>query len=419
MGLRWDEGPDMGGQYGPYRQSERFDIYREYTEKLIERGAAYHCYCTKEELEASRKDDDGNTASFTYDGRCRHLTAEQKKKYEDEGRRPTVRFHVPENQTLVIRDHVKGEVTFDTGNIGGDFIIVRSDGVPIYNYIVIIDDALMKVTHVVRGEDHLSNTPKQVLVAMALDLPVPEYAHMPLILGPDRSKLSKRHGITSVDLYRKEGYLPQALMNYLALLGWTTDTGEEIMTQEELIAQFDLSRISKSATIFDFQKLKWMNGQYLRKLPVEELKKEFAPYIRDAGYDISTVEGGRFTDIIELLKNYCEILSDIGRFLGIFLDETPSPDEEARAMLKEDYAKDVIRAACRALESGLTEANFSTELISMIKANTEQKGKKLFMPVRAIVTGRLKGPELDMALPLIGFENVKRRIRFCYENYGK
>ncbi len=177
----------------------------------------------------------------------------------------------------------------------------------------------------VRGEDHLSNTPKQVLVAMALDLPVPEYAHMPLILGPDRSKLSKRHGITSVDLYRKEGYLPQALMNYLALLGWSTDTGEEIMTQEELIAQFDLSRISKSATIFDFQKLKWMNGQYLRKLPVEELKKEFAPYIRDAGYDISTVEGGRFTDIIELLKTTARSFPTSAGFLAFSSTRPPRP----------------------------------------------------------------------------------------------
>ena len=417
MGIRWNEGPDMGGDYGPYRQSERFDIYREYTEKLLASGNAYHCYCTKEELEARRKDDQGNTSSFTYDGRCRSLTEEQKKEFETQGRKPTVRFRVPENKTVIVKDHIKGDTTFNSGNIGGDFIIVRSDGVPIYNYIVIIDDALMGITHVVRGEDHLSNTPKQVLVAKALGLPVPEFAHMPLILGPDRSKLSKRHGITSVDLYRREGYIPEALMNYIAMLGWSSETGEEILSMDQLVAEFDISRLGKSAAVFDFQKLKWMNGQYIRKMDTASLRDMLVPYIEEAGYDVVSIDQGRFTEIIELLKNYCEILSDIGKFIGIFLEDVVRPDEEADAMMKEDYAQDVIRAAYNALSSGLDESGFATELIPMIKESAGQKGKKLFMPIRALVTGRQKGPELDVALPLIGFENVKKRILSCYEKY--
>ena len=220
LGIRWDEGPGAGGEYGPYRQSERFDIYRDYTRRLLENGSAYHCYCSPEELEAMRREAQAAGRPFVYPGRCRNLSEAEKKRLESEGRSPTVRFHVPEGRSIEVDDLIKGRVLFGSENIGGDFIIVRSDGVPMYNYIVIIDDALMKISHVIRGEDHLTNTPKQIMIARALDLPVPQYAHLALVLGPDRSKLSKRHGITSVKMYRREGYLPEALVNYLSMLGW-------------------------------------------------------------------------------------------------------------------------------------------------------------------------------------------------------
>ncbi len=416
LGIEWTEGPDMGGNFGPYRQSERFDIYAEYTKKLLSEGKAYHCYCTKEELEDMRKDSEGKTTSFEYSGKCRHLTAEQKAAYETEGRKPTVRFQVPPNEKIQFDDHLKGSVEFDSGNIGGDFIIVRSDGVPVYNYIVVIDDALMEVSHVVRGEDHLSNTPKQILIARALGINVPEYAHLPLIVGSDRAKLSKRHGITSVNLYREEGYLPQALVNYLTSLGWSTEAGSEIMPFDEMLKEFELDKLGKSSAIFDFQKLKWMNNAYIKQLPGNELAPLFSPYIEKAGYDINTIESELLNGLSELLKGNCEVLSDIKAFAGIFLDNVCKPDDEADAMLNEDYAVAVIKAASD-IAASLTPENF-TDFLEMLKEKSGQSGKKLFMPARAIITGRLKGPDLHRALPLIGLDRLLQRINFCGEKYA-
>jgi len=418
LGIEWNEGPNKGGEEGPYRQSERFDIYKKYTDKLLAEGKAYRCYCTKEELEATRKDADGKTTSFTYSGKCRNLTDEEIQAYEDEGRNSTIRFKVPENETIKIKDHLKGSIEFNSSNIGGDFIIVRSDGVPIYNYIVVIDDALMRISHVIRGEDHLSNTPKQVLVAMALGLPVPEYAHQPLMLGADRSKLSKRHGITSVELYRKEGYLPEALFNYLATLGWATESGEEILSFDELVEQFDFANLGKSAAIFDFQKLKWMNSAYIKEYPVEKITDLFIPYINEAGYPTDKISREHLENTISLLRNSCDILSDIDKLIGIFLEDVTEPDDDADKMLSEDYSKEIIEAANNLFESGeITEENFATDLVKLIKDNSSQKGKKLFMPIRALVTGRQKGPDIDKALPLIGYENCKKRVEFCFKKY--
>ncbi len=417
LGIEWTEGPDLGGNFGPYRQSERFDIYKEYTDKLIAEGKAYHCYCTKEELDEMRAQEKDGKESFVYPGKCRNLTREEKDRYEAEGRKPTVRFRIPEGKEITVKDMIKGDVTFSSENIGGDFIIVRSDGTPIYNYIVTIDDTLMGITHVIRGEDHLSNTPKQILVAEALGLPVPLYAHMPLVLGPDRSKLSKRHGITSVDLYRKEGYLPEALMNYLSMLGWATESGEEILSTDEIISQFEVTSMGKSAAIFDFKKLKWMNSIYIKNYDEDKIISLLKPEVEQAGYDLNAIDENQLREILLLMRNYCEVLSDIRNYIGMFLEEVNEPDEEAAAMLKEDYSHEIIRAAHELISSEINENNFASETVSLIKSNTTQKGKKLFMPIRAMLTGRLKGPELDMALPLIGFENCRKRIEYCYKTY--
>ena len=263
LGIAWTEGPDIDRGHGPYRQSERDHIYREYTEKLIQSGNAFRCFCTRQQVEEDKARCVAENRPFL--DRCRDKSIEEQEKLAAEGGEFTVKFKVPENETITFEDRIKGTMTFNSSHIGGDFIIVRSDGGPVYNYIVIIDDTLMEVTNVIRGEDHLSNTPKQILIGRALGLPVPDYAHLPLILGFDKKKLSKRHGITSVDLYRKEGYLPEALINYLGLLGWSTESGDEILPPDELVRLFDLSAISKSPAIFDFQKLKWINASYLKK----------------------------------------------------------------------------------------------------------------------------------------------------------
>ncbi len=417
LGIRWDEGPDVGGAFGPYRQSERFDIYRAYTERLIADGNAYHCYCTREELEDMKKEGAGGTDSYAYSGKCRNLDTDARKALEAEGRRPTVRFRVPEGEPIVIDDRIKGPVEFNSSHIGGDFIIVRSDGVPVFNYIVIIDDALMNISMVIRGDDHLSNTPKQVLIARALGLPVPEYAHLPLIMGPDRSKLSKRHGITSVEMYREQGYLPDAVLNYMAMLGWATESGDEIVPLDEIVRQIDLDGLSKSAPIFDFQKLKWMNGSYIRDYPLPEVTDLFLPHLERAGYHPDSIEREHLEKVVSLLRIYCELLTDIGIFAGIFLDEISEPDDEADTMLRSAEGLAVIDAAFSLFRSELDRENFAALLVGRVKETTSLKGKSLFMPLRALITGRQKGPELDQSMPLIGYERCCKRVAYCYERY--
>ncbi len=418
LGIVWDEGPDKGGSYGPYRQSERFDIYREYTERLLEENNAYHCYCTPDEIETVRKKVEAENKPYECVNRCGEIGDDDKKKFELDGRKPAVRFRVSRGELITVKDYIKGNITFNSDNIGGDFIIVRSDGYPIYNYIVVLDDILMKVSHVIRGEDHLSNTPKQVLIHRALGIPVPEYAHHPLILGPDRAKLSKRHGITSVELYRKEGYLPEALVNYMALLGWATEDGAEILTFDEIVRQIDLKNIGKSASVFDFQKLRWMNGIYIRNYPVDSLVELFLPYITEAGFDPLAVEERHLKSIITAVRGSCEVLSDIKKVIGIFLSELNEPDEEADKMLKEDYSREIIILTEKLFSgSRINGENFIEGIITMIKEGTELKGKKLFMPVRAMLTGRLKGPEMDAAIPLIGFEKLRKRVEYCFNTY--
>jgi nondiscriminating glutamyl-tRNA synthetase len=418
LGIEWHEGPDKGGDHGPYRQSERFDIYGKYTKLLLEKGHAYHCYCTQDELEEMRKEAAAGNRAFEYDGRCRRLSAAQRSRHESEGRRPTVRFHVPEGRAIEVNDLVKGKVVFSSEHIGGDFIIVRSDGVPVYNYIVIIDDALMKITHVIRGEDHLPNTPKQILLASALSLPVPQYAHIALVLGPDRSKLSKRHGITSVDNYRREGYLPEALVNYLAMLGWAAESGQEILPIRDIVEQIEVESLSRSAAVFDFQKLRWMNAHYIRGYPTGRITDLFIPYIEEAGYACRGLDRGWLEQVADLLRGNCETLADIKKYIGIFLDEVREPDEEASALLAQDDSKKVVREANRLIGAGLDRRAFTRELVEGVKSATAFKGRKLFLPLRAILTGMLQGPELDMAVPLIGYARCRRRIEHMNEKYG-
>ena len=414
LGINWTEGPGIDRGHGPYRQSERDDIYRKYTEKLLQTGGAFRCFCTREQVEEDKNRAMAENKPFL--DRCRDIPVAEQERLAGEGREFTVKFKVPDNRTITFEDKIKGTVSFNSNNIGGDFIIVRSDGGPVYNYIVCIDDALMEVTHVIRGEDHLSNTPKQMLIAMALGLPQPEYAHLPLILGFDKKKLSKRHGITSVDLYKKEGYLPEALMNYLGLLGWSTESGEELLEFDRLVELFDISNIGKSPAVFDFQKLKWMNGNYMKKYPLDKMTDMLIPYIEEAGFPVSQISRERLEGIVGILRNSCEVLSDIKNLAGIFLNEINEPDEETDAHLKEDYAIDIINAASEVIKE-VSESTFAAEFIPKIKERAPHKGKKLFHPIRAMITGRLSGPDLEHALPFIGFGNLKKRVEYAKKRY--
>ncbi|MCL1832947.1 MAG: glutamate--tRNA ligase [Leptospirales bacterium] len=413
LGIEWSEGPDKDKALGPYRQSERSEIYREYTEKLLKNSKAFKCFCTNEQVEEDKKQAIAENRPFL--DRCRDLSLNEQDELSAGGEFP-IKFKVPENETIIFEDKIKGEVLFNSSNIGGDFIIVRTDGTPVYNYIVSIDDALMKITHVIRGEDHLSNTPKQILIAKAFDLPIPEYAHLPLILGFDKKKLSKRHGITSVDLYKKEGYLPEALMNYLGLFGWATESGDEILDFDKLASLFDISNIGKSPSIFDFHKLRWMNGFYMKKYPLNEITDMFMPYLEEAGFNVRNMERSRLENIISLIRNSCEILSDINSHAGIFLNDINPISEDADALLNEDYSKDIINIMYDAVQT-MDEESIKTGFIAAIKEKSEHKGKKLFHPIRGVITGRLIGPDLDLAIPVIGVDKIKLRIENCKKRY--
>jgi glutamyl-tRNA synthetase len=264
LGLDWDEGPDAGGSYGPYFQSQRLELYTKIAQELVDQGRAYYCYCTPEELAERRKQAMAEGKAPRYDGRCRELTSQERIQKENEGHRPAIRLRIPDAGETVVQDFFRGDVVF-ANDVLDDFIIIKSNGMPTYNFACVVDDAKMQISHILRAEEHLSNTPRQILIYQALGYPLPIFAHVPMILAPDRSKLSKRHGATSVEEFRDMGYLPEALINYLALLGWSPEGEEEILSLPELVRQFTLERVGKTAAVYDVKKLTWMNGHYLNE----------------------------------------------------------------------------------------------------------------------------------------------------------
>jgi nondiscriminating glutamyl-tRNA synthetase len=284
LGMTWDEGPAVGdepecGTYGPYRQMQRLPRYREAVDRLLAEDKAYYCYCSPEELDAERRRQEAARQSPRYSGRCAKLTAEQRVAFEAEGRDPVVRFRIPPDRTIVFDDMVRGHVEIDTSALGGDLVIVRSDGTPLYHFTVAVDDAAMAISHVIRGEDHLSNTPKHILLFEAMGAGIPQFAHLPLILNPDRTKMSKRKTQTAVADYRAEGFIPEAFVNYLALLGWSTGTEEEVLSLAELIERFDLAMVNRAGAIFDRERLEWLNGQWIRRLSPDDLIDRLRPFL--------------------------------------------------------------------------------------------------------------------------------------------
>ncbi len=333
LGLDWDEGIGAGGPHGPYRQSERLGLYGGYARQLLEAGRAYYCYCSGEELAAEREELLARGELPRYLGRCRSLGAADRTRLEAGGRRPVIRFKVPPEDTVVIRDLVRGEVSFECSGIG-DFIIVKSDGIPTYNFAVVVDDRCMQISHVIRAEEHLSNTPRQVLIYRAFDWPVPEFAHISLIMGKDRSKMSKRHGATSIEQYMEMGYLPEALLNFLALLGWSPGGDEEVLSLDLMREQFSLDRVAKNPAVFDLDKLNWINGYYIRQASLDRITDLAVPYLRQGGYlkGKATPEQYQWLkSVVSTVRNYLVNMSEIDLYAEIFFaDEVHPVDEEAR-----------------------------------------------------------------------------------------
>lgn len=419
LGIEWDESIDVGGEYGPYRQSERTEIYQKYTEELLEKGLAYYCYCTSEELEKEREEQQANSQMPRYSGKCRNLTAEQRAELEAEGREPSIRFRVPSNTEIKWNDIVKDEVSFESEGIG-DFVIVKKDGTPTYNYAVAIDDYLMKMTHVLRGDDHISNTPKQILVYEALGWTPPVFGHMTLIVNENRRKLSKRDEsiIQFIEQYKELGYLPEALFNFITMLGWSPVGEEEIFSKEQFIEIFDPARLSKSPALFDTSKLRWMNNQYMKQLDLDEVVALSVPHLVKAGKveetrDAETEQWVR--DLVALYQEQMSFGAEIVELTEMFFKKEIDYSEEAKAVLAEEQVPEVLKAFAEEISS--LEEFSADEIKAATKAvqkATGQKGKKLFMPIRVATTGETHGPELPKAISLLGKETVLARLESIY-----
>ncbi len=418
MGLEWDEGPDCGGEFGPYRQSERLNIYKEYAFQLLENGRAYNCYCTPDELEKRRNELLTKGIAPKYDGRCRNLSEKDRVRYEEEGRRPAIRFIVGDG-TVEVDDIVKGKVFFNCSTIG-DFIIFRSDGVAVYNLVVVIDDALMKISHIIRGEDHLPNTPRQILLSRALGFSVPKFAHLSTIVGYDRMQLSKRHHGISIGHFRKEGFLPDALLNYLSLIGWSPGGEEEIIPLEDIIERFSLERASKGAAIFEPDKLRWINGVYIRNMDLEKLADALIPFIKKEGVDIEGVDRRWMERMVDAVRDNLETLENVSEYIGIFFGVDINICKKGMDVLKDNGAVDVIKAVrdeIREVDS-ITQ-DIYIKMVPSIKKRMKIGGKRLFMPIRVAITGKTKGPELERLFPLLGKDLLLKRIDKVLDHVSK
>jgi len=415
LGMDWDEGVDIGGPYGPYRQSERTDIYKKYYEDLLERGLAYKCYCTEEELEAEREAQLARGEMPRYSGKCRHLTKEQQEALEAEGRQPSIRFRVPEGKIYEFDDIVKDHVSFESDGIG-DFVIVKKDGMPTYNFAVAIDDHLMGMTHVLRGDDHISNTPKQLMIYEAFGWEPPKFGHMTLIVNENRKKLSKRDEsiIQFIEQYEELGYLPEALFNFIALLGWSPKGEEEIFSREEFIEIFDPARLSKSPAVFDKQKLMWMNNQYMKQLELDKVVELSLPHLIKAGRvseNLSPDEEQWVRKLIALYQEQMSYGAEIVELSELFFKDKIEYNEDAKAILSEEQVPEVLKSFLNKIrELDVFEAAEIKKTIKAVQKETGHKGKKLFMPIRVAVTGQMHGPELPNTIELLGKDKVVERI---------
>ncbi len=410
LGLNWDEGPGKDGVHGPYKQSERLDIYSDHLKKLIDADLVYPCYCTEEELDEERQTLILSKRMPRYMGKCRNLSDAEREALAAQGRNPSYRFKVPQT-SIEFNDLIRGPIKFEGESIG-DFIIVRSNGMPAYNFAVVIDDHLMAITHVIRGEDHLSNTALQIMLYRAFGFQPPTFAHHCLILGKDHAKLSKRHGSVSVGEFRKRGFLPEALLNYLGLLGSSFADGGEVFSQSEMVEAFSLERASKSGAVFDEDKLHWLNAIYIRSLNTDDLIKRLEPFLHESGFQPETLDPQWLKNVIETVKDELTTLADIGEHIGLFFDERYEISSDAKHILDTANARKVIRS----FGDFLADATGSTReiYIAAIKHAKEKsgvKGRDLFMPVRAALTGKITGPELDKVFVILGKDSACNRLK--------
>lgn len=413
LGLDWDEGPDVGGEYGSYRQSERLDIYEPLVEQLLEEDKAYKCYCTEEELEAEREEQRAAGIMPHYSGTCAHLTEEERAAKEAEGITPIVRIRTPEEKVYTFNDMVKGEITFESRSVGRDWVILKRDGHPTYNFAVVVDDHYMEITHVLRGDDHISNTPRQLLVYDSFGWEPPAFGHMSLIINADTGrKLSKRDEnlLQFIEDYRELGYLPEALFNFISLLGWSPVGEEEIFSQEEFVEMFDYERLGTSPAAFDAHKLDWIANQYLKEIDLDDLVEAVIPQLQKQGYisdELSEEEYEHYRKLTSLYQEQMSYAAELPKVAGLFFDQTISWSEEEKEIL----AGETVPAVLTALKTELTaldvfDASEISKAIKNVQKETGVKGKNLFMPIRVATTAQRHGPQLADAIELLGKEKV-------------
>ena len=430
LGITWDEGPDVAGgadhgAFGPYRQMQRLERYRAAVDDLLERDLAYPCFCTPEELEADRRAHEAAHRPPRYVGRCADRTPADRAARLAAGARPAIRFRVTQG-VVRFEDLVRGTVEIDTANLGGDFVIVRGDGTPLYHFTVVVDDASMAISHVIRGEDHLSNTPKHILLFRALGHAAPAFAHLPLILNPDRTKMSKRKSQTSVADYIAQGFVREALVNYLALLGWSTGTEEEILSLDELAARFDLDHVQKGGAVFDRERLEWLNGQWIRRLDADDLIERLRPFIEAehvAGRIDRLPSDDEVRTLLPVVQERLPTLAAIGDLVGFLWVDRLRMDPGALIPKRWDTATTIEGlTAARALIASAGEVSFEAdELEPPLRALAEARGWKagdLFMAIRVAVTGRTATPPLFDTLVALGRDRALERLADAIEALG-
>jgi glutamyl-tRNA synthetase len=421
LGLDWDEGPEVGGVHGPYFQSQRLDRYRAMAETLVASGAAYYCYCDPEQIKARREAAQSRGEAWEYDRTCLALPAAEIARREAAGTPRAIRFRMPEGETT-FTDLVHGPIAFAHEHIE-DFVVLRSDGHPTYHLSVVVDDIDMRITHVVRGDDHVSNTPKQVLLYRAFDVPLPAFAHVPLILGPDRRRLSKRHGATSVGEYERQGYLPEAMFNFLALLGWSPGDDREIFTRGELVAAFTLEGINSANAVFNPEKLEWFSGEHAARLPLDELARRVEPDFRAAGLWRDEFAGpGRpwFLRVLELLRPRCRRLTEFAEAARYFVEDPAAYDESAARKHFTPGTAGHLEALARAFDAlGAFDPPSLEACLRELAARRGTKAAPLIHATRLAVTGRGASPGLFEVLELVGRERTVARLREAAAHLGE
>lgn len=416
LGIDWDESVDVGGEYGFYRQTERLDLYRVYWQDLLDRGLAYRCYCTEEELEAEREEQTARGETPRYSGKHRNLTEEQRLAFEAEGRVASIRFLVPEDRTYTFNDIVKGSISFNSKEMG-DFVIVKKDGIPTYNFAVAVDDHLMAISHVLRGEDHISNTPRQLMIYEALGWEAPLFGHMTLIVGDDHKKLSKRNEsiIQFIEQYDQLGYLPEALFNFITLLGWSPEGEEEIFTKEELISIFTADCLSKSPAVFDTNKLAHLNNHYIKHADPKRIAALAIPHLQKAGRlpEVLSEEQQSWAEsLVALYQEQMTAASDIVALSELFFRSHLELETEAAGVLAEAQVPEVLSAFLAKVEAAEDfSASHMAVLIKEVQKETGHKGKALFMPIRVALTGQMHGRDLNATIALLGRSRVIERLK--------